>query len=80
MIVIGELHARLLRKFATLVELLGGLLPDVGRLAEIFGNPGADNVFQSNRLRRFDNGGEFIVEFVVLYVGGDRVETILVRK
>src|ERR1019366_3843876 len=76
-VVIGELHARFLGRFTAAVELLGGLLPDVGGLAKILRDPGTDNVLDADGLGGFDDRGKLVVEFIVLHVGGDRVQAIL---
>ena len=79
MIVIGELHAGFLGLLAAFVEFLGSLLPDVGRLAKIFGNPRADDVLQADGLGGFDDRRKLLVEFVVLHVGRGRSQAILVE-
>ena len=75
-IVIGKLHAGFLGLLSAEVKFLGGFLP----IALLCGNPGADNIFHADGLGGFDDGGKFVVEFVVLHVGGDRLETVLVDR
>src|SRR5215475_14255925 len=49
-VVISELHARLLRLLAALVEFVSGLFPDIRRLAQVLRDPWADDVVQPDFL------------------------------